>query len=338
MALLGLTIDKNNKQLMSFVDMNNVAQSGFGKSNKDKVDFICEPNTGLDETPNVRRIKQDIMNALKSLLDRITRGESLNVQGNMLQGTYRRLVDTSSFPDLIYPGLDTKSIPAIPRNVYELLRPGGAVRAEIVSRLPGICDSAYSILEGVRRRGAQRGDEMDRMTEAVLIPQISGESFSLAVVDVVKTLNWRASAVYAEHCLAIASPEDDRAMRDLLDMDVLRSLFDGDGVDYQDEFLSSEWANLVRDDLNRYKLNEKMSEVTTALSPITENNGASNADPPISLAWIEYDLVKDGYPALAEAVSCMHALPFEVNGKECSISAILSKLVKNELNVILQSS
>lgn len=261
------------------------------------------------------RLYNDVMRSLKSLLRRITDREGISAQSNMLQGTYLRLMSPELFLDLMYPGIDTSVVKGVPRNVYELLGSGTAVRAELVAQLPRICESTLSILEGVRRRGAERGDQMDNATEAVLIPQISGESFALAVVDIVKKMNWKASAAYAEHCLTVASRDDERAQRDLLDSSVVDRLLENIGMSFQDEFLSTEWADLVRSDMLRFLKNEKMSDISTPTVSVTGSKSEESlVKPTTRLAWVEFATSNEEYPALAEAISSLHALPFELNG------------------------
>lgn len=251
------------------------------------------------------------MSTLKSLLRKITSRESLNIQSNMIEGTYKRLMDPSSFNDLLYPGIDVSFVKGAPTNIYELLKVGSVARMEVDARLESICESAYKVLEGVRRRGAERGDVMDRATEAVLIPQISGESFALAVIAIVKALNQKASAEYAQRCLTVASPQDERAQRDQLENDTAQKLMGKNGYVYLDEFLGEDWVNLVRSDMKRYVITERMGEVDSDTIPVGSKSKPKSQK---KIAWIEYENIKDEYPALAEAINCLHALPFELNG------------------------
>jgi hypothetical protein len=307
--LVGLSLDSENKPLKAFIVKRPAASSSSAGGRGDSsVMAIAAPD---DSDPARARIKRDIMTCLKSLLNKISQRDSLSSQTNMLQGTYGRLMDTNTFSDLIYPGLDIATIKGVPRNVYELLKEGSAVRVELLKRLPKICETAFSVLEGVRRRGADRGDVMDRTTEAVLIPQISGESFAKAVVDIVKALNQLASAAYAQQCLTIASPEDERAQRDQLDIEVVRTLLGAFGSAYQDEYLAEEWAALVQADMARFLTNEKMSDIILETVPIGVEKSVTA---PNKLAWVEGESVAEEYPALAEAINCLHALPFELNG------------------------
>lgn len=313
-ARIGLTIDADNVELRSLIsDQSALLKDGAAQNGPMNKNVSVKSVTATPDRDVWRSgIKSDIMTALKSLLNKISSRETLAVHNNLFQGTYRRLIDSTQFLELIYPGVDKKLLLGAPRSIYELLQPNGAVKSEIMNRLPRICDAAFSILEGVRKRGADRGDYMDRTTEAVLIPQISSESFALEVVNVVKLLNMRASAAYAEHCLTVASVDDERANRDQLDAEVVALLVGGCGLSCQNQFLTAEWANLVCDDLVRYKNVEKMSKILNRLIPSGDHDAPEELFN--LLSWIDYNGIQIEYPALSEAISCLHSLPYEING------------------------
>ena len=187
-----------------------------------------------------------------------------------------------------------------------------------MSRLPGIADSALSILEGVRRRGAERGDIMDRATESVLIPQICGESFALAIIDIIKALNTRASVAYSQSFLTIADNNEESANRDQLDESMIDGFVGSSGIGIQDCFIGSEWLGLLFPDLQRYMAHEKMTDQIFELPilPSYESVEDEKLVPESSkIAWIEPGgTVEQDYPALFEVIQALHALPYEING------------------------
>lgn len=169
---------------------------------------------------------------------------------------------------------------------------------------------------------------MDRATECILIPQISNESFANAVVDIVKTLNQQASAAYAQHCLEVAIPDGDKSEMNQIDDVVFRRLCTSSRLCIQDEYLGQEWSEIILSDIIRYSESERMTEQSfEGLRAIVTNTSedatyCSDSKPDelsmqnskIRISWLEPDSISADYPALFEAIKCLHALPFEING------------------------
>ena len=332
-ATKGLQLDPENTALKSLLQKAQTRtpsasakiQLGGLYNDKSEPDGHIRPTGAVPADPETSRLKYQIMDALNSLLDKITNREKFSSDGDMLQGSFKKLMDKATFADTIYPGIPASSLKSLPRDLPALLAPGSAVRLAITSRLSAIGDSALSILEGVRRRGAARGDVMDRTTEAVLIPQIVSESFAKAVVDTVKAMNQEASAAYAKYCLEIASADGEQAEMDQLEESVVNDIIGGDGVGIQDEYLGPEWSELVRADIIRFAKTERMTEqsfdgvtVAAAVARSGDDRDAAVSSVPSRMAWIEPEAVATNYPALTEAIKCLHALPYELNGSELS--------------------
>jgi hypothetical protein len=299
-----------------------LAKVRLGGLYDDKIETDGEfrPTDGASADPEKLRLKYQIMDALNSLLEKITSREKYSSGGDMLQGTFKRLMDKATFADTVYPGIPASSLRSLPRDLPALLAPGSAVRQAITSRLSAIGDSAMSILEGVRRRGMARGDVMDRTTEAVLIPQIVSESFAKAVVDSMKLMNQEASAAYAQYCLEVASPDGEQADMNQLEDSVVAEVISGDGIGVQDEFLGPEWSELVLADIMRFVKAERMTDqsfegiTVAAAARIGDDREAAVSNVPSRMTWIEPEAVGTNYPALVEAIKCLHALPYELNG------------------------
>ncbi len=201
-ALLKEIIKRNSKRKTS-------KAVGFGDIYDDVAPKVSSGGTitaSAAETDEGGRLIKDITIEVKLLLDRICNREGLNLSANALQGNFKRLMDKDTFCETVYPGLSEASIAGLPHDIFSLINRGNTIHSELVTRIPKISEAALSVLEGVRRRGAERGDSMDRATETILIPQIVGESFSLAVIEVIRALNSRASAAYAQSFLVVADP------------------------------------------------------------------------------------------------------------------------------------
>ena len=202
--------------------------------------------------------------------------------------------------------------------------------------LSRIAKKAASIFRGIRDKGDQRGDVMDSTTEAILIPQIVEEAFARDVVETVRNLGKRVSGINAKISLSLALPSDDEATWDQIEMDVSYALGSKENaLGVQPEFLGSEWASLVLEDVVRFARDEKMSETSNTFALMTvapadpdedrrpsptasarhdPTQGGPASAPYPRMAWIEGDDVSYSYPALGELIQQLHALPFEING------------------------
>lgn len=169
-ATQGLILDPNNVSLREItfklsssqksVSLNKKLQLGNLYEDKvvvTKASSISAENQSVID-PNRERLKHQIMDSLNSILNKIINRESFNANNSMLQGTFKKLTDTSTFVDTVYPGVPVSSLKSLPQDISTLLAPGAAINTAITARLPSLCDSVLSVLEGVRRRGAERGD------------------------------------------------------------------------------------------------------------------------------------------------------------------------------------
>jgi hypothetical protein len=249
----------------------------------------------------------------------------------MLNGVYKSLIDPIGFKETLYPGVAARDLIEAPKDLFELLRRGSAVRHGVEVQLADIAQSAVSILEGVCKKGATKGEIMESSTESALCVQIAGESLARSVVTTVRALNRRASAAFSERWAEEARPEaaGDGDL-ELLDEDVLADLFGPKRICVQNEFLGGGWPSLVASDLERFRRTQPMTAMDADSGPATCGKTPSPSSSPSLIAWIDLPLpsppgsstaiatsvsVLEQFPALAEAVRCLHALPFTCNGK-----------------------
>lgn len=271
-------------------------------------------------------VEKNMHSSLQNLINRITNGDFgfEDANNHMLQGTFKQLVEKNTFIDLLFPGVPNETLRTLPQNLTQLLQwnPVGILVSQSMMKMT---QKSASILEGVRTRGASRGDILDATTESVLIPQIAQETFAREIVEIVKNLSKRASSLNARVNLSIASPDAEQALLDQLDLECIGPLIRGDGIAVQDSFLGDDWSTLVYDDLKRYLESEKMTEMrynshiittsTTASDGSAGGKGAADtSSDKVRMAWIEHSDISNFYPALAVAIQNLHGLPYEING------------------------
>jgi hypothetical protein len=185
-----------------------------------------------------------------------------------------------------------------------------------------------SILEGVRKKGAAKGEIMESSTESALCVQIAGESLARSVVATVRALNRRASAAFSELWAEEARPEGAaEGDLELLDEDVIADLFGSRRICVQNEFLGGDWPSLVVSDLERFRRTQPMTAIDINVGPKAKTPTTYSSSSSSLIAWIDppnsresekqgaVSSVLDQFPALSEAVRCLHALPFACNGK-----------------------
>jgi hypothetical protein len=265
-----------------------------------------------------------MMTYLRSLIKRIVSGGygAEDVNNHMLQGVFKQLLDVSTFSELLFPGAPRSVVENLPRNLRELLC------WDLLSLdLANIAKKSASIFEGIKSKGEKRGDLMDATTEAILVPQIVEEAFARDVVETVRNLGRKVSGLNAKVVLSLAVPSEVESAWDQLDDGLPASLANPlEALAVQDEFLGGEWAALILADVRRFAAEEKMSLTSDGASamfvPFAGDSGSaeSKSKPDDSkktvptMAWIEIDCVEENYPALAQAIQQLHALPYEING------------------------
>lgn len=301
-AKMGLRLDPENTALRKLSDATVSSRS-------------CKSES-LDSS--ITSVELAILRHLRSLIARIEKGEFDSNSGSqhMLEGSFSELCSsTSSFRETLFPGLATDELSCLPSTMRQLLR-WRNVGDILIQQLHAIAKSAARILEGVRARGAARGDIMDSTTEAVLIPQIAQESFGREIIAVVRDVNKKAAGENIRNNPSLAILPAGIKMDNQFDQTVIDTLFRTEGVAIQDYMFGKELSRIVLSDVSRYSRDEKMSEVKFSHFVSTPSSGkklvtSDRAD----MAWLDIDSVEVYYPALAFVLRRLYQLPYELNGK-----------------------
>eukprot|EP01041_Mallomonas_annulata_P007390 gene7390-15087_t len=322
--------------------------------------------------------ESEMMHAFQSIIRQISEGELLVSEGDILQGTFKQLMTRSTFLDILYPGTPLSIRNTLPQNLKELIR-WEVIAIEIRKELTSMSRSATKILEGVKSKGALRGEFMDDMERRVVVTQIAQETLARQLVNTVRSLGAKASAVHAQLTLEpairpqppvtdplaaadtahnanvnVTETETDRMMQNQLDDDIVANLFTPCGVGgeelggersqrrlrycVQDEFLGKEWCDLLLTDLLRYVGKETMTDMTILYDDSQKhlqqqqqhNEQRVNTSTSTSVSygrtcWLETEtdesfLLSQSYPALAEAIVALHALPYELNARSMTVT------------------
>ena len=240
---------------------------------------------------------------------------------NMLRGIFATLLDKSTFASLLFPGSPPDVLEVLPKNLKELLR-----WEALTLDLPKIAKSASSVMEGVKKRGATAGDNMDASTEAMLTPQIVQEALARELVDAVKKISKILSNFKAKTALQLANAntkqqyfcdEDDEELDDighLLDDHEVHTLHTNKCI-IQTDLFGNEWNEAILSDVQRFVSAEPMSEMTVWI----DEQGSVLP----RVAWIEISSTKALYPALSEGIKQLHGIPFELNGEFMHVSCFM---------------
>jgi hypothetical protein len=303
-AKIGLHFDPNNAALR-------------------KLSFLLVPSKQPKDAPSAADVSMTTVELatlrhLRILIARLQKGE---FDGNassqhMLQGSFSELC-SSSFRDTLFPGLSAAELSGLPSNLRQLLR-WKNVGDILTQQLHTMAKSAASVLEGVRARGAARGDIMDPTTEGVLIPQIAQETLGREIIAVVRDVNRRAAGENIRNNPILALLPSGVKMDHQLDNDVMAHIVKSDTVAIQDYMFGKELARVLLRDVSRYSRDERMTEIKFSHYISTPSLGkkmvtSDRAD----MAWIEAEAVEVFYPALAFVLRRLHQLPYELNGKNC---------------------
>ena len=313
--------------------------------NKDLYSKDVDDGNSSGSGSNERRMHSEI----KSLIKKVATGGfgADDMKKHMLQGVFKQLMEIETFSEVLFPGAPKTVLKDLPKNMKELLA------WDILSLdLSKIAKKAARVYEGIKTKGAERGEYMDATSEAILVPQIVEEAFARDIVETVRNLGKKVSGLNAKVSLSLALPSEDEASWDQIEMEVSCALGSKENaLGVQPDFLGDEWAALVMEDVKRYVRDEKMSDMNTCNSltlpttPIDLGSTISPPPPPTNIdttsndsnyietnkgqqprsssarmAWVESDDLTGSYPALTELVQQLHALPYEINAKsDCAL-------------------
>lgn len=238
-----------------------------------------------------------------------------------LNGTFKALCDEKSFAELLFPGIPLEQRNILPKNLREVI-----IWSELILDENDIVKKASSVLTNIKLKGEKVGDIMDLTTEMVLLPQITQEALGKAVVDGIRNLNRRISNMSAHVSAVIASTEAKEAQFDQLEPDVTDDLLvaaeehssssNSSGFGIQDDYMGEDWIGLILSDVKRYAKDEKLSYVDSAGAAVVSEGvrKIAGSSPELQVSWLENNqAMQEKYPALAELVQQLHALPFEIN-------------------------
>ncbi|CAH0484651.1 unnamed protein product [Peronospora farinosa] len=256
---------------------------------------------------------------LKKLLDGCnqrginSRGESVVLN----DGVFAKLLQQDEFQQLIYPGIPTEQLIHAPRNLQTLLEDPW-YEQELLALMPKVQAKAASVLTSVKKQGADQGDVMDSTTERMLMPQILQEAFGREVLAMVHRVNYQKHVKLANDARLLADPNSDFATWDQLDDNFLNELLinksDVSGVAVLDEFMGEEWTQLLLNDVLRMTRNGLLLTTTSSERMMSQQNHKETLSG-VNLRFIEHQDCTAEYPALAELIEKLHALPYEINMK-----------------------
>ncbi len=265
----------------------------------------------MKRNSNEYRMQQALQMAIKQITESSSSFRDIVAQ-HSLNGTFKKLCEQQHIQGILFPGASPEILRTMPKNLREVLQ-----WQDLEINIEKIATNAALVLHNIKEKGAKRGDIMDEKTELMLIPQISQEALANGVVEAVRVLNIKVSNTTAKLSLSVASLESEQALRDQLDNSLLDMIFNFPGHAEQHQYMGSEWADAIASDLGRYCSTETMSDVNSSggvfLPPVSACGVQTAAT--TRMAWIESDEgLHNKYPAVAELLNQLHALPFELNG------------------------
>lgn len=282
--------------------------------------------------PNHLRMIKSVRSTIKTITTE--RGGLLQIsQNHHLNGTFKQLCNRAMFAEVLFPGTSAEVLEGLPKDLKEVLQ-----WTELKLDLTKIAKNAAEVLENIKKKGRAQGDTMDETTENVLLPQIGQEALAkgtsrsslsmfpftvvttvivldrAGIIEAVRKLSRKVSQMSAKINQNIASPTAPQATQDQLDDECVGQLFGEVKVGVQREFFGDDWTRVLRNDILRYVRNEKMT--------VLNRDGGVNSGSavvPANLArmcWIEPSAtLTEQYAGLAEVISQLHALPYELNCK-----------------------
>ncbi len=241
----------------------------------------------------------------------------------MIERTFEALMTKEGFQKRIYPGLRLPENFDAPQTLGELLEDSKYDTA-LESIMPEVVAKAERVLKRAKEKAAKKGDIMPKDTEEILRPQILLEAFAREVVKVINKTSAQIMSHAATSMAAVASPADERAGWNQLSPQIVSALRRGEFFAAQREFLGDDWGDAILDDLQRLAASGRLQPTDFEGTPPTlaaEKQRAPNSllgaadDSQHTFAIVSKDECGEEYPALAELLEQLMALPFEYNKK-----------------------
>uniref|UniRef100_A0AAV1V2B2 Uncharacterized protein n=1 Tax=Peronospora matthiolae TaxID=2874970 RepID=A0AAV1V2B2_9STRA len=265
--------------------------------------------------------------------------QGVNRQGERVvldDGVFAKLLNEHEFQQLIYPGIPSDQLKHAPRNLQTLLEDPW-YEQELLALMPKVQAKAASVLTNVKQRGAEQGDVMDMTTERMLMPQVLQEAFGREVLAMVHRVNHQKHVRLANDARLLADPNSDFATWDQLDDDFLDELLldknnNVRGTAVMDDFMGEDWTQLLLNDVARMANNGLLMttiphiDVKHVLCQ-QQRGRRKNTLPGAKLRFVDYQSCVVEYPALAEVIEKMHALPYEINKKRMNQVRLCARFV-----------
>lgn len=292
---------------------NNAKLHGLGNLYSDKL--------GAEVGTHVRLLER-IRVAANSYTSRKDASASSSNQsgGGTIERTFAALLEPEGFRSRIYPGLKIPEGFDAPQSLQELLN-DPRFHDSLVGMMPDVVKQSNSVLENVKSKAAAEGDLMDSATESALRPQILLEAFARQITKIIGQTSARFMAQALRSLAPIASIDDERADWDQLGDSLVAGLNDPDRLfGYQESFMGEDWVDAIREDIERIASTGRLQAGDPDHTPRARIKGADDSDSKIStghrFALVGHKECKDDYPALAELIEQLVALPFELNKKK----------------------
>jgi Tfp pilus assembly protein PilF len=307
-------------------------KKGFLSGNAAKSAIYCEKEE-LEQDAAKRSWKS----MLKKLLDGCNkRGVNSRGQSVVLDdGVFAKLLQESEFQRIIYPGIPKEQLVHAPKNLQTLLEDPW-YEQELLALMPKVQAKAVSVLTNVKKRGAEQGEVMDPATEQMLMPQVLQEAFGREVLAMVHRVNYQKHVKLANDARLLADPNSEFATWDQLDEDFLDELLqersEVRGVAVMDEFMGEEWTQLLQNDVFRMAKNGLLMSAAPdvdAKHVLSRSNGGNQPEtlPGAKLRFVEHHDCTTEYPALAELIEKLHAVPYEINSKRPDTAKLCAQFV-----------
>ncbi|RLN31748.1 hypothetical protein BBJ28_00003040 [Nothophytophthora sp. Chile5] len=307
----------------SLTDQPAVKKGFFSTAKKSRASIYAEKEdvvkVVVDKT-GTSRVEDSTERSWRRMLQRLLDGcnkRGVNNQGESVvldDGVFAKLLQEDEFQRLIYPGIPKEQLIHAPKNLQTLLEDPW-YEQELVAIMPKVQAKAESVLINVKKRGAAQGDVMDPATERMLLPQILQEAFGREVLAMVHRVNYQKHVMVANDTRMLADPNADFATWDQLDGAFLDDLLGGkEGIAVLNDFMGEEWTQLLLNDVHRMEKNGLLMAPTGNIDA-KHVGSRPNATAGARLRFIEQAECTVEYPALAELVEKLHALPYEINKK-----------------------
>jgi len=227
-----------------------------------------------------------------------------------IEKTFAALLTPEGFRQRIFPGLNIPEGFEAPQTLKEMLN-DARYNDALEAMMPDVVAKANSVITNVKKKAAATGEVMDSATEEQLRPQILLEAFARTVTKIIGQTSASFMTQALRSVAPTASSDKEQADYDQLDDILVSACSRGDSA-VQDDFMGGvEWTTTILDDLVRM---ERSGRLQPADPDDTTKSGKNISDAHM-FAMVGNEECKDSYPALAELLENLEALPYEFNKK-----------------------